>query len=173
MDEPRSLLQGLQRRAKGEFVNELLKPFEVLQCVVPLLHQDVRCQLPPQPIQIVLVGRLTQNAVKVQISGCVLVISNFVQAFGVVVASVNPFRLEIVMPHQVFLKLFSITGVLDLKAKQVVFSKNQIRLLISKITCDVTSGFEKISKRGLVSSCSLRNSPTTALLLSCISSGTS
>ena len=103
-----------QRRAKSGFVDELLQSLQVVQSVVPLLHQNVRGQLTPKSIEVILVRGRTQNAMKIQILRGLFVVSDFVQAFGVVVASVQPLWLEVVIGGQVLLQLFVATRVLDL-----------------------------------------------------------
>ena len=83
VDEPGPLLQRLQLTAEcalvyklfqpGKYFSDLClklflsQPVEILESSVPVLHQDLGCQLAPHTIQIVLVSRLNQDAVEVQI----------------------------------------------------------------------------------------------------------
>ena len=83
VNEPGPLLQRLQLTAEcalvyklfqpGKYFSDLCsklflsQPVEILKSSVPVLHQDLGCQLAPHTIQIVLVSRLDQDAVEIQI----------------------------------------------------------------------------------------------------------
>ena len=59
VDEPCSLLQGLQWRIEGVGVNVFLQAIQIFQSCVPVLHQNFRSEFTPQAIQVVLLNKYT------------------------------------------------------------------------------------------------------------------
>lgn len=54
VNEPRALLEGLQRGRGHVALDELLEPIQIFKRVLPVLRQDLRGELPPQAVQEVL-----------------------------------------------------------------------------------------------------------------------
>lgn len=67
MNQPGALLQGLEGRAEGGLVNELLQPLQVLKGRIPVLHQDFRGQLTPEAVQVISISGLDQDPMEVQV----------------------------------------------------------------------------------------------------------
>ena len=114
VDEPGSLLQGLQVAAEGALINEGFEPVEILQSSFPVLHEDLGRQLPPHPVQIVLVRGLDQDPVEVQILAGPAVVAALVLELSKVVAGVDHARLEVVALHEEVQQLLAVPARLDL-----------------------------------------------------------
>ena len=71
VNQPGSLLKSLEVGTEGGFVDELLQPLEVFEGGFPILHQDFGGQLAPKAVQVVLVGRLDQDTMKVKVLGSI------------------------------------------------------------------------------------------------------
>merc|ERR1719186_30402 len=109
VNEPCALLERLEVTTEGAFVNEGLKSVKVLQRGVPVLHEDLSCELSPHAVQVVLVGRLDQDAVEVEILTCTGVVSTLVLELSEVVADVDHLRLEVKSLHQKIKKLLGVS----------------------------------------------------------------
>jgi len=75
VDEPGSLLQGLQGGTEHALVDKLSETVEILKGSVPVLHEDLRGKLTPHTVEIVHVGRLDENTMEIQVFTCSGVIS--------------------------------------------------------------------------------------------------
>ena len=69
MNQPGALLKSLEGGAEGRLVDELLQPLQILEGGIPVLHQDFGGQLAPEAVQVVLIGRLNEDPMKVKIFG--------------------------------------------------------------------------------------------------------
>ena len=72
VDEPSLLLKWLKGGSERRLVNEHLQPLEFVQSALPVLGEDLAGQLAPHPVQVVLVSRLNQQPVNVQVLGGIL-----------------------------------------------------------------------------------------------------
>ena len=67
VNEPGSLLESLQCGCEYAVIDELLQTVEIVEGSVPVLHEDLRCQLAPHTVQVIGIRGLDQNTVKVQV----------------------------------------------------------------------------------------------------------
>ena len=114
VDQPGALLKCLEITTESALINEGLQPVEILQCSVPVLHEDLGSKLAPHAVQVVPVSGLDQDTVEVEILTRTRVISTLVLELGKVVEDVEIFWFELVIFLQRFEELATIARILNL-----------------------------------------------------------
>ena len=114
MDEPAALCQSLRVTAERLVVDVLLQPVHVLDSQLPVLHQNLRRQLSPQTVQIVLIVGRHQHFVQIQALGGTAVVAYLVVELGELVHRVHHLRLEVEPVHQKVDQLFRVARNLNL-----------------------------------------------------------